>query len=179
MKDRLKNYIARFSIIKLYVDVEGDEDEYTGMPVRISSSLMAIQELDEFHFNGYRILRLKDIVKVRRSRCETTQQKILKSTGELENHDALSWLRLGSWRSLLSCLKKQKACVCISSGLIKVNVFAIGEIHHLADKTVVLNSFDAHGQRCSPKHRLQYSDITEVLFGDEYSVTFNNFVKNS
>jgi len=177
MKEQLEKHVARSDLVKLVVDVDGDSDEYTGIPLRISTSLVAILDLAEFHFNGCRVLRLEDVVKIRRSRFETTQQKILKSIGALSDLDAFQWLRIESWRSILQCLKNRRACVCISSGLIEVNVFAIGEIYGLADKSVQLKSFDAHGQWCKPKHRIAYSDITEVLFGDEYSITFNEFMK--
>jgi len=178
MKEQLEKHIARSNLVKLFVNVDGDGDEYTGIPLSVSRSLVAILNLDEFHFNGCRVLRLEDVVKIRRGRFETTQQRILKSTGALSDLDAFQWLRIESWRSLLQCLKDRRACVCISCGLIKVNVFAIGEINGLADKSVQLKSFDAHGQWCKPKHRIAYSDITEILFGDEYSVTFNEFMTN-
>lgn len=178
MKDRLEKSIASSRLVKLYVDVEGDEAEYTGIPIRASRSLLAFHDLEEFHFNGYVVVRLRDIVKVRRSRFETTQQKILKSTSELAKHADLPWLRLGSWKSLLSCLRKRGVCVCASSGLMAVNAFAIGEIHRLTDDAVVLRSFDAHGKWCSPMHRIRYADLTEVSFGDEYSTTFHEFVKS-
>lgn len=177
MKEKLEKHMAKSDLVKLFVDVDGEDDEYTGIPLRISRSLVAILDLAEFHFNGYRVFRLEDVVKIRRSRFETTQQKILKSIGALSDLDAFQWLRIESWQSLLQCLKNRRVCACISSGLIEVNVFAIGEVCGLSDKSVQLKSFDAHGQWCKPKHRIAYSDITEVLFGDEYSVTFNEFMK--
>ena len=86
MKSQIDRYIANSSLIKIDVDVEGDEDEYTGIPVRLSRSLLALHDLDDFHFDGYRIVKLKYVTKIRRSRFEVTQQKILKATGEIKNH---------------------------------------------------------------------------------------------
>lgn len=178
MEDRLRKYIEKTSLIKIYTDVEGDEKCYTGIPIRISRAFLAIHELADFHFDGYRIVRLKDIVKIRRSKFEITTQKILKYTGELDNHVSPAWLRIGSWKSLFKCLKERRICACAASGLIELNIFRIGEIYRVGDTAVTLNSFDAHAQWYKPKDKIEYSKITEVSFGDEYSVTFNNFIKS-
>ncbi|MBN2212320.1 MAG: hypothetical protein JW709_13060 [Sedimentisphaerales bacterium] len=178
MKDRIEKYIAKSAVIKIYTDIEGEEEEYYGVPVLVSRSLLAFQEIRDFHFDGYRIVRLKDIVKIRRSKCDVVQEKILKHTGEFAKYSIPGWLRVGSWKILLKSIKGRNLCICIASGLMDVNVFVVGEIYALKDDAVVLKSFDAHGNWCKPKHRINYSDITEVSFGDEYSVTFNEFVKN-
>jgi len=179
MLDRLEKHIAKSSVIKIDVDVEGEEESHYGIPVLNSRTLLAFHDLDEFHFNGYRIVLLKYITRIRRGRFEVIQQKILKSIGELEKHAVQSWLRVGSWKRLLKSLKNKGKCACVASGLIKVNVFAIGEIHAIKDDAVILKSFDAHGEWYKPKHKIEYSDITEVIFDDEYSVTFNKYVRNS
>ena len=179
MKKRIDKYIAKSSLIKIYVDVEGEEDEYRGIPIRRSRTLLALHKLDEFHFNGYIVVRLKDVVKIKRGRVEVTKQRILKATGVLDTHVGPDWLRVGSWKSILTCLKRRGVCVCVGSALIKVDVFAIGDVHKLKDNAVVLNSFDAHGKWYKPKHKIKYSDITGIFFGDKYSVTFSEYVKRS
>lgn len=179
MKKRIDKYISKSSVIKIYVDVEGDEDEYGGIPIRCSKSLLAFCDLHDFRFDGIRTVNLKYVTKIRRGQFEVVQQKILQSTGELKNFRNPDWLRIGSWKSLLSCMKDRGLCACVASGLLEVNVFVIGEIHTLKDDAVVLNSFDAHGKWHKPKREIKYSDITEVQFGDEYSVTFYNYVMNN
>ncbi len=179
MLDRIDKYIKNTSFTKVYVEVEGDDDTYVGIPIRRSKSLLAIHQLNDFHFNGYRIVRLQDIVKIRRGKFEMTLQKIMKSTGEIEKHANPGWIRLGTWQSLLACLKKKKTCICISSGFIDVDVFAVGEVQTLNANSVILKSFDATGKWCKPKHNIKFSDITEVQFGDEYSTVFHQYVKNS
>lgn len=174
MKEKLNKHIARSSNIKIYLDIEGEKNTFHGIPVLLSGSLVAFHELYEFHFFGYRIVPLKYIAKIRRSKHETTYQRILKSTGELKSHTTPSWLRIRSWKSLFTSLKKNEICACVETA----NVFAIGEIHANTDKAVVLNSFDSHGEWCNPKHKIKYSEISEVSFGGEYSETFNNYMKN-
>ncbi len=178
MKDRLEKYLAKSSKIKIYLDTPSENDEYSGIPIRLSRSLVAIHDIREFHFDGIRVIRLKDIVKVRRSNVEIVGQKILKSTGEMENHFSPSWLRIGSWKSLLTCLKTQRKCVCIERSIVARNSFVMGYIYSLKDKAVILKSFDTDLEWNKPMHSIEYSDITEIYFDDEYSVTYSNFVKN-
>jgi hypothetical protein len=175
--DRIDWCIEKSRFIKIYTDVEGDEDTHYGIPIGRSGSLVAIQQLPEFHFNGYVVLRLHDIVRVRCGRFETVQQNIVESIGEIRKFERLSWLRLGSWKSALACLKKRNICVCAESGLIRANVFAIGTIHAMKANSVVLKSFDSHGKWCKPKHNIKYADITELAFGDEYSTRFYEYVR--
>ncbi len=178
MKERLEKYIAKSSEIRISTEVDDEKNAYFGIPVRISRSLLAFHQIDDFHFNGFRIVRLKDIVKIRRSRYETVFQRIMRSTGELESHANPTWLRIGSWKSLLASLKKKGLCAGVESALKNVDIFWLGEVHALKNSAVVLKSFDAYGKWHKPKHSIEYRHITEVFFGDEYSVTFHEFMKN-
>ncbi len=178
MIERIDRYITKSSVIKIYSSIDDNESDCHGIPVRRSRSLLVFQQLGSFRFNGYRVVRLKDIDRIRRGGFETTQQRILKSTGELENHKNPSWLRVGSWKSLLTCLKERHLCVSIERDLISPNNFWLGEISSVRDKSVVLNAIDDQGKWLKPKTELKYADITGVFFGDEYSVTFNEYVKS-
>ncbi len=177
MIERIDRHIARSQVIKIYTDVEGDESVYLGIPVRRSRSLLALHGLSNFHFDGYQVIRLRDIERIRMGGFETVTRRILRSTGELKNHVNPDWLRIGSWKSLLSCLKARSFCVGVESGLININWFLLGEIHALKDKAVTMKSFDAQARWHKPKLKMKYTDITEATFGDEYAVTFNEYMK--
>ncbi len=179
MKERIDKHIANSSVIEIELEIEGEDDSFYGIPILRSRTLVTFYEIDLFHLDGFRIIRLKDIVGIRRNEFEVTKQRILKEIGALKNLAKPSGLRITSWKSLLAFVKKESVCAKVESGLIEVDVFAIGEVHSLSDDCVVLKSFDAHGKWCKPKHKIKYSDITEVGFGDEYTVSFSEFVNSS
>ena len=174
--DRIDQAITKRRVLRILTVVDDEEDYFIGIPVKRSRSLVAIHRLIDFHFDGYTCIRLKDVTDVRRSRSEVTQERILRSTGEIQNFDNPPWLRIGSIKSLLLCLKERKICACVSSALFDVDVFAVGTVDALREGSVVLKSFDAHGDWIVPKHEIKYSDITEVTFEDEYSTVFHQFI---
>jgi len=179
MKKRIDRFITNSSVVTVEVEIEGDEDSFHGIPVRRSGTLLAFQELDQFHFDGFKIIRLEDIASIRRGKEEIVRQQILKHSGELANLSCPPWLDIVSWKRLLTALQQERMCVCVESSLVDVDLFAIGEVSRIGAESVTLKSFDAQGSWNKPRHLIRYADITEISFGDEYSVTFSEFVKSS
>ncbi len=176
--DRIDQAISKDRFLKVVIEVEGEEDRFIGIPIRRSRTLLALHRITDFHFDGYSIIRLKDIVEIQRSRQVVTQERILKFTGEIQNFDNPSWIRIGSWKSLFSLLKQREICACVSSVSTEMDVFGVGTVTTVGNKSVVLKGFDANGVWIEPKDEFQYSEIKEVFFGDEYSTVFHRFITN-
>lgn len=131
MLERLDRCITNSNVVQFTVEVDGEEERFYGIPVGRSRSLFAIHDISDFHFDGYRVARIKDIVRLKSGGFGTVAKRILRSTGELESHASPAWLRLGSWKSLLKCLNDRGYCPTVESALTRADIFSLGEIKDL------------------------------------------------
>lgn len=86
MLSQLDKHIAEPSLVRLATNIGDDEDGCVGIPVMRSDLLLAMHEISDFHFDGYRVVRLEDVSDIRFDELEQTQISILKSKGEWDKH---------------------------------------------------------------------------------------------
>lgn len=175
--DKLKVAEGEHKSVAIWSEVDGDESRFHGFVVGLSRKLVVLHELDEFHLDGYRVLRANDIVKVRMGKFEKTFDRVF---GDLELENTIGrpeWLRFEDWRDLFRSLQPQDKCVSVESALHKVDVFSLGWIEKVGKRKLTLRSFSASAKWYSKPDRFFYEDITEATFDAEYNRVFGDFMR--
>ena len=176
--ERLRDIIGSNRTARVTTDIEDEVDHYHAYVIGISRKLLVLHVLSDFHLDGYQILRLRDIVKVRIGKFDRIQDRILKRFGVHEKVVKPSWLRFGSWLSVFHSLQQTGKCIAVESALLDVDVFALGTIQRVAKDRLLIRTFDATGKWMSEPKEFFYNEITSVFFDDEYSSTFYDYMSH-
>jgi hypothetical protein len=177
-RDKLKETEGTRRSVTINIDVDGDESRYHGFVVGLSRKLVILHELDEFHLDGYRILRVKDIVSARVGKFEKTFDKIFRGLDVADASGLPEWLRFEDWPDLFRSLQLQDKCVSVESALHKVDIFSLGWIEKVGKRKLTLRSFNASAKWYSKPDRFFYEDITEASFDTEYNRVFGDYMRN-
>ena len=143
-----------------------DPNRLYGLIVSESESLILIQKEYDFEFDGFMVLRSRDITKQYTSDSNSYCEGIMREEGLWK--DPPQWvcsIPLSDWRSVLTALSGKP--VVIENE--RKGDFYIGPVVACEDHSVLIHFFDACGQ-WQKIERVQYRTITSVKFGDRYSM---------
>jgi hypothetical protein len=177
-RDKLKATEGTRRSVTISIDVDGDESRYHGFVVGLSRKLVVLHVLDDFHLDGYRILRVKDVVNVRVGKFEKTCDKILISLGVTDAVCLPEWLQCEDWPDLFRSLQPQDKCISVESALHKEGVFSLGWIEKVGMRKLRFRAFSASAKWYSKPDRHFYENITEASFDTEYNRVFGDHMKN-
>ncbi len=113
--------------------IDIDPSALYGFVLAFSSDLVLIHLLDDFRLDGYRILRVRDISKVRRSYVPS---RILKAEGILAQVGLACSIDLKSWQSVFRDLKALGRNIIVEGEQPEVDAFTIGKIIRVNKKTL-------------------------------------------
>lgn len=137
----------------------------SGTIVAESENLILIHQVDEFLFNGFIVLRKRDLTLAGTSDWERYYEKLIRKEKLWQNPPkSVRSLPLDDWRALLTAF--------IGTTVIIENErkddFLIGPVVACDERAVTVHQFDAAGA-WENVERMLYRDITCVQFGDRYS----------
>lgn len=156
-----------------------DVENVHGFVLATSEDLVLLHEVNEFHLDGFRILRRVDIARARHSQYERYRAAILKSEKQLKNVGLSEELEIDRWESAFRSLKGIGRNLIVEAEHPEVDEFLIGKIVRVNKKSVTLRNFDALGMWDQEPRRLGYDDITSVTFDNEYVTIFSKYLRDS
>ena len=141
-----------------------EQDNMYGVIVAESDDLLLIQHEYDFLFDGYRIIRQRDITKSYTNESNTYCTELMKKEGlwKLPSKAARA-VPLDNWMSVFNALKGK--FVIIENE--RQGDFYIGPILECDDRAVLIHHFDGCGE-WQDIHRILYRSITLVQFGNRY-----------
>jgi hypothetical protein len=136
-----------------------------GTVVAESENLILIHNVGDFEFDGYVVLRQRDLTQAGTSDWERHEEKIMRAEKLWQNPPkSVRSLPLDDWRALLTAFIGKT--VIIENE--RKDDFLIGPVVSCDERAVNLHQFDAAGA-WENVERMLYRDITCVQFGDRYS----------
>jgi hypothetical protein len=142
-----------------------DPHRLYGLIVSESRLLILIQQEYNFQFDGYMVIRRRDISKSYSSDSNSYCERLTRKEGLWKNPPKkIRSLPLDDWRTLLTSLTGKP--VIIENE--RKGDFYIGPVVACEDHSVVIHYFDACGAWQNVE-RVPYREITSVRFGDRYS----------
>jgi hypothetical protein len=142
-----------------------DPDPLYGVIVAQSPALTLLHSEYEFEFNGYLVIRTKDITACNTSESNDYCESLMRREGRWERVPRwVKKLSIGGWPELLADLVGK---VVILEDEPKQS-FHIGTLLEAQAKHAAIHYFDGCG-RLQDVEKVAYSRITLVTFGDRYS----------
>ena len=147
-----------------------------GYLLKASKDWLLVQNISEFHLNGYSILRRKDIKKIYYDEAEKFFEKILNKEGVSKKVIDKYKINLSSLFTIFGDLKKAKLTIIVECEEEKDDIFIIGKINRIDSDSVSLYHFDACGRWSKKPKVIKYSKITIIRFDEEYINVFTKYV---
>jgi len=151
-----------------------DPHKLYGVVVKETDDLMLIHQNIDFQFDGYVVVRTKDITKSAESPSNDFCAEIMKKEGLWEKPPKnVRGLPLDAWPSLLTRFVGK--VVILENE--KTDDFYIGVVLEVGEKAVIIDYIDGVGDRMG-EERIPYKKITQMRFGDRYSTLFGKYLKD-
>lgn len=144
-----------------------------GEVVAESDDLLLLHEEHDFQFDGYVVVRKKDI-----SRRDTTEsndycEKLMRKEGLWEKvPPKVKKLPLDSWHSLLGRFLGK--VVILENE--RTDDFLIGPVVEVKDRSVSVHYFDGCGI-FTDVERIPFNKITRMMFGDRYTTIHGKYLE--
>lgn len=154
-----------------------DVDILRGFPIKISENLLLMTVVNDFHDEGFAVLRLSDVSDAYSTDSDVFFEKICISEG-LQNKirqcvvkDICSIKRIfqqmANYDGFISvqCEAQREKCT-----------FFLGKIKEIGDEGIDFMDIGTDGKWDDEVHMISYRDITQVEFEDNYSKTLYKYV---
>jgi hypothetical protein len=149
-------------------------DKLGGVILAESDELMLLREVADFHFDGFVVIRQKDITKKHQPKHNLFHEKLMKKDGKWYLGDIGHYLwkvktprnAISSWKELLTNL----ICEIVIIEDERKEDFYLGLVREVSDKTVTIDYIDTMAKICK-SCKIPFKSITQVIFDDEYSTT--------
>jgi hypothetical protein len=150
-----------------------DPHRLYGVIVAQSDALILLHEECDLQFDGYSVIRHKDISKSFSSDSNDYCAKLMRKEGRWPHVPRrIKKLPLDSWPSLLSRFVSK--VVILENE--RTDEFHIGRVVEITETGVVVRNFDGCGEWMG-NERVPFSKITRMKFGDRYSTTHEKYLK--
>ncbi|MDF2832409.1 hypothetical protein [Chryseobacterium indoltheticum] len=178
LKQTIQNHIDKTHYVKVFFSEECPEEFTSGFILNVSENFLMIQESHNFTLDGIKIIPYNRIEGTRHKKFEKTSEKIFSEEGLIKfNQKIISNTSLKNFESLFKSLKKQNFHCIVESSTKKKNIFSIGEILEINEKSVVIKNYDATGKIEKTPDRILFENINFITFNDLYSLTFRKYLK--
>jgi hypothetical protein len=154
--------------------IEIEPHNLYGFVLAYSTDLVLIHLIDDFRLDGYRILRVRDISNIKRTKVP---MRILKAEGILKHVGLASPIDLTSWESVFRDLKLIGMNIIAEDEQPGIEAFTIGKIVRVNKKSVSMRYFDATGKWDKHLTRCPYEQITRAQFDCNYVNVFSRHLK--
>ena len=147
-----------------------------------SDSLVLIQQLNDFLWDGYSIIRVSDIVECCSDKQERFFEKVLAAEGLLDQRRYDKAISLQDIRSALSNFKDsgEKLIIeCESIHSVDDDEFHIGQISDLDKDSVWILEFNAEGEWEQDATDISIDRITRIQFDTPYIRIFSKYLRDS
>ncbi len=155
-----------------------DPNPIFGVLFDVNSHLLLLQCLEEFHFNGYHILRTNDVSQLIFRNYERFLKKILAKEKIFPSVNMRYKVNIADWEAAFRSLKNCQINIIVERERKKVNSFYIGTIEKVEEKSVYMRHFDAMGRWNKKPKIIPCREITKVIFNDEYINIFSKHTIN-
>src|SRR6218665_80710 len=173
----INRHIQQQNFVKITRNLPGNSEELRGFILAKSASLLLIQSTYDFMFDGYAVVRLADIVKIRNGKFEKMSKRIFKQEGLFKSSFGLNTeISLKTWQNVFADLKQLDYHAIVQCEDKKEADFVIGPIKRVSASTVSIQYYDPAGKLESKLSKLRFEETTIVRFGDNYSTIIRKYL---
>lgn len=144
-----------------------------GVPLAMSRTLVVLQDITEFHFDGWEIVPLQRIEQVRSSRFERISERLMRAEKIIPASSPPADIQYGSLEKLFESLAASTRITIVETdepnddGL-ATDHFYIGRIISTEDERVTIHHFTVTRGWNKKLTVIPFEEIMSVSFGGEY-----------
>lgn len=155
-----------------------DDSAISGFIVKFSDEFLMIEETYDFSLSGIKIVPYDRVKSIRHNKVDEISKKIYLEENLIKfNHKIIDKTSLNDFESLFKSIKKQDFHCIVESKKKKKDVFSIGEILEVNDKSVTIQNYSATGKIYKKSDVISFKNIELINFNDNYSKTFRKYLK--
>ncbi|KMQ65733.1 hypothetical protein ACM46_07670 [Chryseobacterium angstadtii] len=174
-KNLIQKHIKNTSFVKITLD---NDSAIFGFPVKLSDDFLMIEETYDFSLAGIKIVPYKKVRSVRHNKYDKVSKAIYLDEDLVHfNQDIIDKTSLESAESLFKSIKKQNFHCIVESKKNKEDLFSIGEILEVNEKSVMINNYDPAGRINKKPRKISFKNIDLINFNDNYSKVFRKYAK--
>ena len=170
--DSLENFIKNENIIGIKRE-NIDENTLLSIPLKISKKFLLVKYWYDFLFDGYKIVRIKDITEIK-------QVKVIEEIHKLENiiveNEDITPINIDGWQEMFKSMFSLNMIIIIECERTTGVDFYIGKILNVKKIALDILYFDGEGKWDENKTTIKYKYITCVSFSSRYIKFMSRYV---
>lgn len=151
----------------------------TGYVISFSEQLVLFYEEEDFAPRSVQVFPKSQLSSIRHGRKEKIFQKVIDSAGTANQFEIINEVDIADWQTVFQSLKEANILVTLESGYFDKRFgwdFAIGKIVNVFADRVLVRTFNVFGQWEDEPVDYPYDELTQVGFGDRYSVSWEQYL---
>lgn len=170
------NYHIQNNLILRVERKLGTESYIEGFPICLSEKFLLMTVINDFHDEGYTIIRTEDIKKAYSKESISFYETMCRDEG-LDRKAVPVISDLSCEKSILNELNYYKGFIEIECEQEDGNDdFYLGEIKEIFDEKVAMRTFDLSGKWEDKDEIISYEKLTRITFGDNYSKVYYKYM---
>lgn len=175
MKSKLEKSLKKKWVIRL-IPKHPESDEYDGIVLHYSKSLIAIKEYRDFKPDGIIFFPRRVIERIRDDDYEECENKILKMTGDIKAAKKMNWLsKINSLNELFIYCHENKIWPAVETVQNNESSLYLGPITKVTSSSIALHGYDATG-KWEREYNIVNKDIFRVEIFSHYVDSFNKYM---
>jgi hypothetical protein len=148
-----------------------------GYVLDFTDNFVLIHQTSDLKLDGFAILPLKTIKKVRHNEFEEMHEYIMQAEQLLTNLGINYPIDLTNWQTILNSIKTNNKITIIECEQVWIKLFLLGELTKVKKKKVEIRYLEANGIFEEFVTEQKYKDITIVRFDETYSNLFQKYAR--
>lgn len=158
-------------------EFDGETDSIHGFPIMMSTNYLIMTVINDFHDEGFTILRLTDISDAYSKENDAFYESICISEN-IGMGTANIIQDVTDFSSVLMQLIKYKGFISIQcENQIERCNFYLGKIVSIECDGIIFKDVGVDGIWDDETHKIPFSEITQITYGDNYSKMFYKYVE--
>jgi hypothetical protein len=175
--DKLEQLCAQRRLVHLERPDIDEGADVKGFLLEAGEEWILVNEVSDFHLNGFCLVRRQDVESVRRGRYERILEAILRKEDVRAAAGPGIPVRLGQTDEMFLDLLTLEQNVILEGEMEDSEFFYIGRLVRAGRKSLSIHHFDASGHWDPIPSLVNYENITRVTFGSEYINIFSKYTR--
>ena len=174
----IQYHIDNKMLLRVERSFDGETDVIQGFPIAMSQKLLFMTVINDFHDEGFAILRLTDVSDAYSKESDTFYEKICTSEKiGIEISDIVQ--EITDLTTVLKQLIKYEGFISVQcENQLERCTFYLGKIKAVEQDGIVFKDIDMDGRWDNESHKIIFDEIAQITYGDNYSKMFYKYVKN-
>lgn len=162
-----------------YVNVTLNNDStISGFILKATDKFLMMEEAFDFALKGISIIPFEIVKSIPEKKIDKTRKKIFLEENLLKfDEKIIANTNIDNYKKLFKSIKKQNLHCIVESRKNKKDIFSIGEILGVSEKSVTIKNYDASGKIKKKPDVILFKNIVVINFNDHYSKTFRKYIK--